>query len=97
RDRPRDEPRDPERLRSRLGRLGSGVRGETETRDEDERQRQQPDEETIRERTRDDPAADLAVAVGHLEDRIERPVLATLGLRSISDSLRTPRHRLPPL
>ena len=48
--------------------------GDAETGDEDERERQEPDEQPVRERASDDPAADLGIAVGHLEHRVDRAV-----------------------
>ena len=54
----------------------------------DERERQQPDEEAVCERAGDDPAADLAVAVDHLERRIDGLVQPALGLGALGEPLR---------
>ena len=44
---------------------------------------QQPDEEPVGERARHDPAADLRVAIGHLEERVDALVAPPLGLRPL--------------
>ena len=81
RDRVGDQSLHAQRLGRLLGRFGVGIRGDAEAGDEDERQGQEPDEEPVGERARDDSAADLAVTVDHLEDRVDRamPTPFTLG------------------
>jgi hypothetical protein len=54
-----------------LGRLGARVGSDAKPRDDDERKREQPDEEPVREGACDDPAADLAVPVDHLVHRVD--------------------------
>ena len=58
-----------------------------ETGDGDERERQQPDEEPVRERARHDAAADLGVVVDHLEQRVDGAMTGSLRLGSLREPL----------
>ena len=61
---------------------------DAEAADEHEPERQQPDEEPVGERAGDDAAGDLAVAVDHLEDRVD-PTAPAARLERIESKITT--------
>ena len=93
RDRARHETGQPHRSRRLLWALGPRVGRETEPGDGDEQRRQEPDEEPVRERAGDDPAAGLDVTVDHLEHDVDGLVALSLRLHALGD---LPRARLEP-
>ena len=80
------QSRQPCRVGDLLGRFRRRVGGDAQACHRNERQRQEPDEQAIREGAGDDPAADLLVAVDHLERGVDRGVAAALDLGSLLEA-----------
>ena len=84
-------------------RVGHDIGNDAQASHEHQPQRQQPDEEPVGERPGDDAAGHLAVAVDHLEDRVDPTASAPLVLRALREAVH-PRlqrllalpHALPP-